>query len=110
MKKIIFSIIVLLIGFALLLGFTSPNKVTLPVYLAVFAIIYLFCTLVLLIIFQLAYSNMLISKKIFISTVLAFCPVILLALNTLSTISLLDVLLAFGVPLLIVWYGFKRGF
>jgi len=110
MKKIILSIIILGISLLLLTGYTSPNNVTLPVYLAVFLIIYLMCLLVLMLILYLAYTNLQRSKKIFVSAVLAFSPVLFLALGTLSSISILDFLLVIGLPLIVVWYGLRMGF
>lgn len=110
MRKIIIAIILLLAAFTLLLGYTSPNNVTLPVYLAVFAVIYLFFALIVFATISLAYNHMARTRIIFLSVVIAFAPVILLALNTISTLSLLDIILALGIPLIVVWYGFKRGF
>jgi hypothetical protein len=110
MTKIISAIILFVIGLGLLLGLTSPNHVSLLVYLAVFIIIYFICLLILLLILNFTHPDMSMTKRLFIATVLAFAPIILLALNTISTLSLLDILLACGVPSIIVWYGFKRGF
>jgi hypothetical protein len=110
MKKIILSIIILGLALLLLMGFTSPNSVTLPVYLAVFLVIYLICIFILILILNLAYANLRYSKKLFISAILAFSPVLFLALGTLSSISVLDFVLVIGLPAIIAWYGLRAGF
>ena len=110
MKKIILLLIVLGVTLLLLTGFTSPNNVTLPVYLAVFLVIYLICVFILMLIINLAYIGLQRSKTIFISAVLAFTPVLFLAFGTLSSISVLDFVLVIGLPAVIVWYGLRIGF
>jgi hypothetical protein len=103
------SIVLILTGIAsLLFGFTSPNQSSLPTLLLAFSILYLFCAMIFLIIINLAYDDIKKSQGIFIAFVLAFCPVLLLALESLSTVSFIDILLAIGLPVVIVWYGVKR--
>ncbi|MCK9641774.1 MAG: hypothetical protein M0R39_17865 [Prolixibacteraceae bacterium] len=106
-KRIFIAIASALILLTVLLA-SSPGEVSLPIYLAVFIDIYVFCVCMIAIIIDLAYGNLPSRQKTFMSLVLAFTPLSLLALETLSTVSLIDVVLAVGLPALLVWYGLKK--
>lgn len=107
MKLILFLIVNVLLLF-LLLGYTDPNNVDLIIYLAVFALIYIFCLVLIYLIIKVAYPNLSYYRQAFVSIVLAFSPVSLLAIGTLSSLKLLDVVLCIGVPSAIVWYGLRQ--
>lgn len=109
MIKRILTLLLFGTGLLLLTSATSPVNATLPIYLAVFSLVYMFFVVLLLIVISLMYASYDKTKQYFIAVVLGFSPTILLALASLSTISVIDVLLALGVPAMIVWYGVKRG-
>lgn len=92
----------------LLLGFIPPDEVKLPIYLLVFSIVYILFTLFGLTIARLAYPKTSYQRKFFVSLVAAFCPLTLMALSTMSTISAIDLFLTFLVPMIVIWYGLKR--
>ena len=108
MRKKLAYLFFLTLGLFWLLGMTSPSSVKLPIYLLVFSVIYIIFILAILIIASLAYPNTSNSERLFVAVVLSFCPVIVLALESMSTVSLIDTLLAISVPAIIVWYGLKK--
>lgn len=101
------SLLAAIITLVLLLGLTSPVNAPLSIYLAVFFVAYWLCFICIILIIDLAYSQVPRKMRIFTATVLSFSPTILLALASLSSISITDLLLAIGVPAAIVWYGLK---
>jgi hypothetical protein len=108
MRKKLILFLLILAGLLFLLGTTSPDDVEISVYLLVFSLIYILLILVGLMITGLAYPSFSNQKRFFISVVAAFCPLTLLALGTMSTISAIDFFLAIIVPLIVIWYGVKR--
>ena len=106
--KLILTLILTAILIILLLGYTDPNSVNLVIYLALFALIYVFCSVLIYMIIKVAYSDLSNYKQVFVSIVLAFSPVSLLAIGSLSSLELLDVVLCIGVPSAIVWYGLRQ--
>ena len=107
-KHIISSIITAGILIALL-GLTKPDGNNIAIYLAIFGLVYALSVQIVYIIFEIAYPKVTKSNKLFIAIVLAFTPVMLLALSTLNSVELIDIVLSIGVPLAIVWYGIKQG-
>ena len=107
-KHIISSIITagLLIA---MLGLTEPDGNNIAIYLAIFGLTYALSAQVTYLIVTVAYPKIAKSNKLFIAIVLAFTPVMLLALSTLNSVKLIDIVLSIGVPLAIVWYGIKQG-
>lgn len=97
------------VALAFLLALQSPKGAGLPLYLAVFFLVYIICVVVTLLFIELAYSHIGKNKQLFNAVVLGFSPVILLALASLSSLSLVDVLLAVGIPSAVVWYSSRRG-
>lgn len=110
MKKKLILLLIMSGLLAGLLAMTSPNTTNLPVYLVVFGLIYLFFVLVITIIADLAYAKSTPRARFFGASILAFSPTIILAIASLSSLTFIDVILALGVPLAIVWYGLKGGF
>lgn len=104
----LFSIVILLVGFFMLLGLTSPNNASPLMYVLMFLIIYLFSLLVISVVLDVAYSKLTSKMRFFIASVSAFTPTIIVALSSLSTISIIDVVFAVAIPSLIVWYGIKN--
>jgi len=98
------------IALAVIFASTSPDGVGLPVYLAVFSLVYIFCLSVITLVLELAYSKTPKTSRRFTAIVLAFSPTILLAIATLSSLTIIDFLLALGIPIVIVWYGLKGKF
>jgi hypothetical protein len=107
MKLILIQIINIIL-ILLLLGYTDPSSVNLIIYLAVFGLIYIFCLVSIYMIIKVAYPNLSNYRQVFVAIVLAFSPVSLLAIGTLSSLKLLDVVLCIGVPSAIVWYGLRQ--
>jgi|GEM_PF-6464487 len=100
--------LVLLFGFiflVLFLGIISPTSAQLPVYLVLFSIVYTIFAALFSIIIDVAYAKTPKNRRRFTAIVLAFSPTILLALASLSSISVVDFILAVSVPAAIVWYG-----
>lgn len=109
MKIKITALVICSVALGLLLAATNPNGAKLPLYLLIFSLVYVISSLLLLLFLDLAYSGLHSVEKRFIAIVLGFSPTILLALASLSTLSVIDVLLATGIPFIIVWYGIRRG-
>lgn len=107
-KVKLFSIAILALGIVLFLGLTSPNNASLLMYAIVFFLIYSFCLLLISVIMDIAYTNINQKMRFFIATVLAFSPTALVALSSLSSISVVDVFFAVTLPVAIVWYGLKN--
>ena len=105
--------IILLITTSLLLvsifGFISPTSAGLPLYIFVFSLIYIISFLVIILFLDLAYSTLPKAERRFIALVLGFSPTLVLALASLSSLSVIDFALAVGVPIIIIWYGVRRG-
>jgi hypothetical protein len=97
----------------LLIGIFSvlnPGRVNALIYVGVFLLMYIFFTLLLLIIIELAYPAISGGKAVFLSVVLSFGPTVAIGLSTLTEITALDIVLALGTPALICWYVVSRGF
>lgn len=109
MKKLLIFIVILLIIIILSLGFISPTEVSLPVYLLIFVQLYCLFVLITLAFMKLFYRDTNKTRRRFIAITLAFIPVGILALGSLSRLTFVDVVLVIMVPLLIVWYAVKRG-
>ncbi|MFO0881843.1 MAG: hypothetical protein U0491_00090 [Candidatus Saccharimonadales bacterium] len=109
MNKRIIILFATIIALIALMGATSPNTARLPLYLVVFSLIYIISMLVIQLFLDIAYSSLTRSEKLFISIVFAFCPAVIMALGSLSSVSFIDIVLAIGVPAIIVWYGLRRG-
>jgi hypothetical protein len=102
------AIICLIAGLMLLASFYNPNDSPLIVFLAIFLILYLLACLIIMIITKLSSTKASSKQTVFIASVLAFCPVTLLSLSSLGNLTLLDAILALGVPGIVVWYGLKN--
>jgi len=109
MKKLITISALLLATIITILGFISPDGVSLPTYLLILSFVYAFFVFTIFIILKLFYSDMSKAKLQFIAIIFGFIPVGVLALGSLSQLTFLDTLLVIAVPLLIVWYATKRG-
>lgn len=110
MKNNLIILFASMIALAVVFACTSPDGVGLPVYLAVFSLVYIFCLSVITLVLELAYSKTPKASRRFTAIVLAFSPTILLAIATLSSLTIIDFLLALGIPIVIVWYGLKGKF
>lgn len=110
MKNNLIVLMASAMALAIVFASTSPNNIGLPVYLGVFSLIYIFCLSVITLVIELAYAKTPKNTRRFIAIVLAFSPTILLAITTLSSLTIIDFLLAVGIPAVIVWYGLKGKF
>jgi hypothetical protein len=108
MTKYIFTLLFSLGGLLILLGYNEPDGNNIAIYLAVFSLIYIICLQIIYITVRIAYPKISKSNKLFISIVMAFSPIALLALSTLGSMKVIDVLLSIGIPLIIIWYGIKQ--
>jgi hypothetical protein len=108
--KQITGIILLFLALILMMGYIDPLKTNIFIYLVVFLIVYIMCALIINLILKVAYSNSSFGKRVFVSVTLAFTPVALLAISTLSSVKLIDLILSICVPLVVVWYGTKQHF
>lgn len=106
-KKIIIVLLVSLILFGTL-SKTSPIDADLKTYLFVFSLIYLISMFVIWFILDLAYHKSDRHFKLVISVILAFVPLLILAISSLSSLSSMDVLLSSIIPLIVIWYIYKR--
>lgn len=91
------------------LGLVSHDDASLPFYLLILALFYIFFTLLGLLIITLFYRDADISKRRFVAVMLGFIPVGIIALGSLSRLTFIDVFLVVAIPLVIVWYAIKRG-
>lgn len=92
----------------ILLAKVSPVNADIKIYLAVFLIIYLICLLLFWLILDLAYHSYPPRMRLIISVVLAFAPVTVIAISSLSSLSAMDILLAFAIPSIVIWYIYKN--
>lgn len=95
-------------GWLALFSLTTPKNESLLLYLLIFLILFIWSYLLINIVLSLAYPYANGQKLIYISTILAFIPTVILALVTVTTISVIDIVLAVSIPLIIVWYLYKR--
>ncbi len=109
MKKKIIILASSITALVIVLGTIPPTGAKLSTYLLVFSLLYVFFTVLCLLFIELAYSHISRYQQLFTAIVLGFSPTILLALASLTSLSIIDVVLAVGVPFIIVWYSLKRG-
>lgn len=98
------AVIVLL----LLFSFIDASSTSLSIYFFVFALVYLIFSQLINIVIRIGYSSMKQSSRLFISFVLAFIPTGILALSTLSDVTILDFVFVLAIPILVVWYGIRN--
>ena len=109
MKKKFTLLLITSVLILISLGLFSPVDARLPVYLALFSLLYVFFTLLFSIIIDVSYAKIDSNRRRFAAVILGFSPTILLALASLSSITFIDFVLATGIPIVIVWYGIRRG-
>lgn len=107
MKKKIILLFLTLLSLVSFLGFVSPNSARLPVYLVIFSLVYVVFALVFSLVIDLAYARLPKSRRRFAAIILGFSPTIILALTSLSSVSVVDFTLAIAIPVVIVWYGLR---
>lgn len=108
MKILTISLTVVLAGILTVLSVFNPKEAVLPIFMAIFVLIYAFFCLLIVIIIKWAYPKLPKAHLIFNACVLAFCPVTLLALSSIGSLSFLDAILSIVIPLIIVWYSSKK--
>lgn len=91
-----------------LMSYSSPKEGFIVYYLLILIIIYIWFVLFNWVILNLAYTSMHSSSKRFISLVLGFIPITIIALSTINDLSMVDLCLSVSVPTVVAWYGVKR--
>jgi hypothetical protein len=107
MKFLLSFFAVILATLSILLSISNPNNASLFLFLVIFLLIYFLFFDICLVIFWLATEHKDYRKFVFVSVVISFGPTSFIALATLSSVNFMDVLLAFGIPISIVWYGLR---
>jgi hypothetical protein len=95
------------IGLMAVMSYYSPINSDLKLYLAVYSLIYIICFIAIWFFIDVAYQQES-NNHVIIAAVLAFTPVSVLAVSSLSSLSLMDVALSVLVPLIIVGIIIKR--
>lgn len=108
MKKLAVSLVTLIVIFGLMLSIFNPKTSLLPVFLLMFVLGYAALCVSIALLLSWVYPKMLKSRLVFASCILAFCPVVILALQSVGGLSILNFMLALILPAIIVWYAFKR--
>lgn len=108
MRKFIVAWFVLLASILAMLSIFNPKTVALPLLMAVFILIYAFFVVSVLLVIKWAHLNLSNMQSLFVACVIAFCPVTLLALQSIGSLSFLDAILSIVIPVIFVWYGLKR--
>lgn len=110
LKKIIFTNILVLVLLFLLFSFSNPESSNLIASTAALILIYAFSSSLVLIIIKIAYDEQFNNrKKLVISMVLGSILPMILAISSLSKLSMLDIVLIISVPLAVIWYIQKKG-
>jgi hypothetical protein len=109
MNKKIIALLISILCLLAVLASTTPNNARLPLYLIIFSLVYVVSFFVIILFLDLAYTSISASERRFIAIVLGFSPTIIIALASLSSVSVIDIALAVGVPVLVIWYTLRRG-
>ena len=104
----IISLVLLIFIFGTVISIFNPKTSPLPVFLLIFILGYAAVCVSVLLLLRWIYPKMSKSRLTFSSCILAFCPIIILALQSVSSLSILNFMLALVLPIVIVWYAFKR--
>jgi hypothetical protein len=108
MKKSILGIISTIFLLVVFTGIVNATEANLLVYLVVFLLLFIIFSLAIGLVLRVAYGAMHKASRIFISFVLAFIPTGILALSSLSSVTVMDFALVLAIPILLVWYGLKN--
>jgi hypothetical protein len=108
MKKMIISMAILLIIFGVILSVFNPKASSLPVHLAVFVVIYAMAVNGIAILIKLFNRGLNRAKTTLIACVTAFCPLSIISLQAINSLSIINLILATLIPLIIIWYILKR--
>jgi hypothetical protein len=108
MKKLALFAAFIALVLLLILSLFNPTTVALPLFMLVFVLIYALATLLILIIIRWMNPKLSRTRLAFCACVLAFCPVALLALQSIGNLSFLDAVLSIALPAIIVWYALKK--
>jgi len=111
MMRYLFSFLgILLLGLAAVFSLTTPTTANLAIFLLVFVMLYLISLDILIIISWVSTEHKDYKKLLFVSVVLAFAPTFFIGLSTLSNINLMDIILSFGIPFVVTWYGLRSSY
>jgi len=111
MMRYLFAFLgILLFGLVAIFSITSPATANLAIFLLVFVMLYFFFLDILIIISWIFAEHKDYKKLLFVSVVLAFAPTFFIGLSTLSSINLMDIVLSFGIPLVVTWYGLRSSY
>jgi hypothetical protein len=109
MKILYILLSVLSASLVILFSIISPTSPNILLFLAIFVEVYLLLIVVSQIIIKVSHSNISKNRALFLSIMFAACPVMLVAIESLSGINWLDLFLVIGIPGLISWYGIRSG-
>lgn len=86
--------------------FVDPNKLSLPLIILPFLIIFalLFYTLKFFLDLITTLSS---HKKLLISLILSIMPTLLLVIQSVTQLSIKDIILSFGITIILVWYSLR---
>jgi len=110
MRYLIFFLAFLLLSLVALVSTTSPLNANLTIFLLAFLLLYMIFLDLFIIISWISTEHKDYKKLLFVSVVLAFAPTLFIALSTLSNLNLMDVVLSFGIPIVITWYGLRSSY
>jgi hypothetical protein len=108
MKKMIISLTILLLTLGAVLSIFSSKTSPLPIFLLIFVIGYAVICVSTALLLRWIYPKMSKPRLTFAACVLAFCPIVILALQSVGGLSILNFILALLLPTVIVWYVLKR--
>jgi hypothetical protein len=108
MKKLILSLVILLLMFGTTLSVFNPETSPLPVFLLIFVLGYVFICVLIALLLGWIYPKMSKTRLTFASCVLSFCPIVILALQSVGSLSILSFIIALILPMVIVWYVSRR--
>ena len=108
MKKNILGIIFTIILLVVATGIINASKTSLAIYLVIFILVLVVVGLIINLVLMIAYGSMHKTSRVFISFVLAFIPTGILALSSLSSVTIIDFALVLAIPILLVWYGARN--
>jgi hypothetical protein len=109
MKHRIIILSIIGTAFIVLLSLFSPTKSGVFVLLMVYLLIYVFLVTIAQLVIKNSDKDISNNRALFLSIVCGAAPVILLAVKTFSALNMLDLLLIFGLPVFVSWYGLRSG-
>ena len=82
----------------------SPVNADIKIYLLIYFLVYILFVLIVWSLLDFVYHKISNSLKIFSALIISTSPVSILAIASLSNLSLIDIVLSIAIPLVLVWY------